>query len=334
MNGMVLMNRQKYYNYISEKIEILSYRIKDGGKLNILDLNIHAETFYRDLLNLLYDFTFEPSNVGKANFEAVDLIDEKAKIVLQVSSTATATKINNTLKKKKIKDLALIGYRIKFVFIAEETNKLRNKVFVNPHNILFNPDTDILDKVSILEYISQLPIDKLTNLNDFIKKEFGDQPSPRRLSSNLATIVSFLAQKNLNGIVNEIQLNDYGIEEKIDFNDLSDIKESTFDEYKIFYGILDRIYEEYIREGSNKVVSVFRKISSFYEKEMLSKNLSEIDKFFNIIEKVEEYVLESDLVKKIPEDEIDMCVRIIVVDAFVRCKIFKNPRGYCHVTPK
>lgn len=325
------MNRQMYFNYIAEKIEILAWRIKTGGKLNLLDLNIHSETFFRDFLNILYNYNLQPSNVGKANYEAIDLIDEETKLVVQVTSTATTTKINSTLEKKKTKELAELDYNMKFLFIADDAKKLRDKTYINGYKIKFNPSIDILDKVTILESVSQLPIDKLTIVYDSMQKEFGERPSIVKLSSNLAAIVNYLAKENLDNVSNNIQLNDYGIEEKIDFNDLSEIKESTFDEYKVYYGILDRIYEEFIREGTNKTVSVFRKITSFYEKEMVVKDLSSVEKFFNIIGKVEEYVMKSDLLNNIPEEEIDMCVRIIVVDAFIRCKIFRNPRGYTHV---
>ncbi|WP_375005010.1 ABC-three component system protein [Bacillus velezensis] len=325
------MNRERYYEYIAEKLEILSYRIITNGKLNLLHLNIHAETLYRDLLNILYDYNLEPSNIGKANAEAIDLIDENKKVVIQVSSSATKAKINSTLEKEKIKELSEKGYRLKFVFVANEAKNLRTKNYNNIHNIIFDLDADIWDKVTVLERINQLPIDKITLVYDLIQKEFGERPNTVKLSSNLAAIVNFLSKENLDDVPNKIQLNDYGIEEKIEFNELNDIKESTFDEYKIYYGILDRIYREFIREGSNKSVSVLRKITAFYEKEVLNRELTNVEKFFNVIVKVEEHVLKSDLMREIPEEEIDMCIRIIVVDAFVRCKIFKNPRGYTHV---
>ena len=73
------LNRQRYYDYISEKLEVLSNRITSNGKLNLLHLNIHSETLYRDILNVLYEYNLEPSNTGKANAEAVDLIDEDKK---------------------------------------------------------------------------------------------------------------------------------------------------------------------------------------------------------------------------------------------------------------
>jgi hypothetical protein len=329
---MILMNRQRYYNYIAEKIETLAWRIKTTGKLNLLDLNIHSETIYRDMLKILYEYNLEPSNVGKANYEAIDLIDEEKKIVVQVTSTATSTKINDTLKKQKIKDLAALDYRLKFIFVADEAKKLRDRTYINSHDINFDPKEDILDKVTILESVAQLSIDKLTNLYDFIQKELGEKPDIRKISSNLAAIINILAKENLGNITNDIQLNDYGIEEKIRYNSLFDIKESTFDEYVIYYGILDRLYKEFTREGSNKTVSVFRKITSFYEKEMFKQGITNVEKFFNIVGKVEEHVIHSDILTEIPEEEIEMCVRIIVVDAFVRCKIFRNPRGYTHVT--
>ena len=34
---------------------------------------------------------------------------------------------------------------------------------------------------------------------------------------------------------------------------------------------------------------------------------------------------------KMPMEELQMCTDILVVDAFIRCKIFKNPEGYNHV---
>lgn len=36
------MNRSEYFNYIEKKLNILSYRIKNRGKINLLDLNIYS----------------------------------------------------------------------------------------------------------------------------------------------------------------------------------------------------------------------------------------------------------------------------------------------------
>jgi hypothetical protein len=44
------MMRQTYLNYIEEKLSTLATRIKNNGKLNLLNLHQHSENFHRDLL--------------------------------------------------------------------------------------------------------------------------------------------------------------------------------------------------------------------------------------------------------------------------------------------
>ncbi|ETT53138.1 hypothetical protein C162_07794 [Paenibacillus sp. FSL R7-269] len=325
------MKRQRYYNEISEKLEILSHRIKTNGKLNVLDLNIHAETFYRDLLNNVYGFKLESANVSSANMAAIDLIDSENKLVIQVSSTATKQKIESTLKKKKTSDYALENYSIKFIFIADEVQSLRSKKYANPHNIAFSPQEDIIDRVSLLTSISQLTIGAYSLVYDMFIKEFGGAPSPLKITSNLATIVNLLSEEDLDEGGLPTKLNHYNIDEKIIYNELDIIKETTINEYIPYYSKLDRIYKEFEHEGKNKRVSVLRKLTSFYEKELCRNDISNVEKFFNVVSNVEEYITNSNNLNDIEEDVVEMCVRIITVDAFIRCKIFKNPKGYNHV---
>lgn len=327
---MINIIRQRYYDYIAEKLAILTTQIKINGKLNLLHLNIQSETFYRDFLNHLFNYNLQSANDGKANYEAIDLIDYNNHIVVQITSTVTVQKINNTLKKEKIKALKEENYNLKFLFIVDEASKLKDKKFENIYEIDFESSRDFIDSATLLEKVTQLPIEKLTALYDFTRKEFGERPNITRISSNLATIINSLAKEDLESVIEFSQLNEYDIEQKIILNDLIEIKESTFDEYKIYYGMLDRIYKTFIKDGTNKVASILRKLTSLYEKEMITSSTS-IARFFNIIEKVEKEVLKDPLVAGIPEEEIEMCVRIIVVDTFIRCKIFKNPRGYTHV---
>ncbi|MGG1650070.1 ABC-three component system protein [Paenibacillus sp. NRS-1780] len=325
------MKRQRYYNEISERLEILASRIKTNGKLNVLDLNIHAETFYRDLLNCIYGYKLESANISSANMAAIDLIDNENKLVIQVSSTATRQKIENTLNKGKIVEYATDNYKIKFLFIAEEAQNLRSNKYSNPYNINFIPQEDILDKASLLTSISQLAIGSYSLVHDLFIREFGGAPNPSKITSNLASIVNLLAIEDLDEGDVSTNLNLYNIDEKIEFNELEVIKETTINEYIPYYTKLDRIYKEFEHEGKNKRVSVFRKLTSFYEKELCKKDISSVEKFFNIVNNVEEYIINSNNLDDFEEDVVEMCVKIITVDAFIRCKIFKNPKGYNHV---
>lgn len=326
------MNRQFYYNYISRKVEILAQRIKSNGKLNLLDLNIHSEVFFCGLLNNLYGYSLQTANNQSANAEAVDLVDNTSKIVIQVTSNKKKSKIEQTLVKATTKDYAEQSYCLKFLFIADDAKNLRTQVFNNTHKIAFTPKVDILDKISILRDVSSCDIDILVSLHDFVKKELGETPSNTKTNSNLASILNILAEKDLNQPDLNTQLHEYNIDQKIDFNDLGAIKNSTINDKKKYYGTLDRIYKEFDKQGKNKTLSVFSKLTSFYEEEILNTNISNIEKFFNIISSTVNYIEGSNNYITIPKDELELCARIIVVDAFIRCKIFENPGGYVHVT--
>lgn len=101
------MNRQTYCNYVEEQLSQLAYRIEVRSKLNILDLNIHSENFYTHLFNKLFKWNLSNLNLTDQNAEAIDLIDNLQKILIQVSSTATKSKVESALEKdlKKIHGL-------------------------------------------------------------------------------------------------------------------------------------------------------------------------------------------------------------------------------------
>jgi len=63
------MNRTWYFNYIEEKLNILAYRIETRGKINILDLNIHSETFFADLCNIVFGLNLVNLNSFVQNTE-------------------------------------------------------------------------------------------------------------------------------------------------------------------------------------------------------------------------------------------------------------------------
>lgn len=54
--------------------------------------------------------------------------------------------------------------------------------------------------------------------------------------------------------------------------------------------------------------------------------------FFEVISKVQDKVLNSSNFCSIPFDELELCVNILTVDAFIRCRIFENPNNYDYAT--
>ena len=321
------MNRTWYFNYIEEKLNILAYRIETRGKINILDLNIHSETFFADLCNIVFGLNLVNLNSFVQNTEGIDLIDKKNKVVVQVSATCTKTKIEYSLSKEIYKKYN--GYDYKFISISKNaSDTLKQTIFQNPYTMNFNPLQDIWDVVGILRKVSSDSIDKQRVLYDFISKELGQTVDIVKLDSNIAGIINILAE-NIDMTSTPPEIVPFAIEDKIDFNNLQGIQE-IIDDYKIFYHKLDQIYSEFDKGGKNKSFSVLQEIRKQYVKLKNTEKSSEeifyeiIDNLFTIIKNSRNYV-------EMPIEELQMCVDILVVDAFIRCKIFKNPKGYEHV---
>lgn len=324
------MNRTNYFNYIEEKLNVLSYRIKVRGKINLLDLNIYSETFFADLYNLLLDYNLRNINVIKQNTEGIDLIDDKRKIIVQVSSTCSKHKIENSLNKNTLSQYS--DFRFKFIAITGNGEKLRSTIFKNPYGITFLPNEDIYDMKSLLNIILNLPIDKQRKVYIFLKSELGSDIDITRVDTNLASIINILSKENLVDDIDLPEINAFEILRKIEFNELSAVQ-PIIDEYKIYYSRIDEKYKEFDRQGANKSLSVLSLLKTQYIKLSSSINDS-CELFFAIIDYVIELIKNSNNYIEIPYDELEMCVSMLIVDAFIRCKIFKNPEGYNYVATR
>lgn len=321
------MNRSGYFNYIEEKLNFLAYRIKERGKLNLLDLNIYSETFFAEMMNMLLDLNLKNMNAIWQNVEGIDLIDIDSKVVAQVSSTNSRQKIENSLNKEILKQYK--DYRFIFILISGDSNKLKSTTYNNPHGISFNPVEDIYDINSILNMVLNMSIGEQQNFYTFIKRELGDEPDLAKVDTNLASIINILAKEDLMNNISSPQINHFEINRKIEFNNLHMAKD-TIDLYKIYYSKLNEKYMEFDKLGANKSLSVFNVLSKQYVK-LQNTKLSDFDIFYALIDNIVEIVQSSKNYIEIPYDELEMCVCIIVVDAFTRCKIFKNPEGYNYV---
>ena len=163
----------------------------------------------------------------------------------------------------------------------------------------------------------------------FIKKELINEIDPLKLESNLATVINILSKEDWNKKEPISQINSFEIERKITHNNLNSAK-IIIDDYYLHYSRVDKIYTEFDSQGSNKSSSVLSTIRQEYAK--LKSSLTDDELFFNIVSKVQEKVLNSSNYTSIPFDELELCINILVVDAFIRCKIFENPKDYNYAT--
>lgn len=323
------MNRATYYNFIEERLITLCTRVELRGKINILDYHLHSENFYRDLFNKLYTWNLENLNSLVQNVEAIDLIDRTNNIIIQISATNTKAKIDSALSKPSLFSTNYAGFNFKFISIARNANNLRSQSYTPPTGINFIPATDIYDARSILQDIYNLDINTFEIIYKLIKSELGRETDALRLESNLSSVINILSKENLAPVDLNANINSFEIDRKIDFNNLNTSKE-IINDYKYSHHIVDKIYSEFDKSGCNKSISVLNTIKGEYNKHSLESSGDEL--FSLVISNISERILQSSNFEKIPQEEMEMCVGILVVDAFIRCKIFKNPNDYNYAT--
>ena len=134
--------------------------------------------------------------------------------------------------------------------------------------------------------------------------------------------------QNDNGSIPEV----FNIENKIEYNSVVRNKE-LIDEYKVFYAKIASLYDELETQGSFKKENLLRNIRKIYLKirgkyvgnsgnaiEIIQSNADDI------IEDIEERLIEScDAHQSTFVEDISFGVSIIMVDAFMRCKILEEP---------
>lgn len=321
------MNRTPYFDYIEEKLNLLAMRINARGRLNILNLHVHSENFYLHFFNDLFGWKLENLNKSQQNVEAIDLIDQTNKFIIQISATNTKTKIESALSKDILKKYP--SYHFKFISISKDATDLRKSTFSNPHNLAFVPKDDIYDTASILNDIISLNVVKQKQVYKFIKEELGNEIDVVKLDSNLASIINILSKEDWDNTGNPSQVNIFEIDRKITHNNLVNSK-LIIDDYSMHYGRVDKIYTEFDALGLNKSNSVLGNIRKEYIK--AKGILNDDNLFFEVIQKVQEKIQSSANYIQTPIDELELCVNILVVDAFIRCKIFENPENYNYAT--
>lgn len=164
------MIREEYVRDIRNVLALLVSEVQLSNGLNMQNINIASENFYRDFLNLLFNWNLESSNYTKNNFAGIDLYSDTEKIIIQISSVFSRKKIQESLNKIDTERFA--GYHFIFLAIVNSLNsKSLYKEYEN-NNIHFVPVDDIWDHTKILKFVSNCKIEKMEKLVDFVRKNF------------------------------------------------------------------------------------------------------------------------------------------------------------------
>ena len=310
----------QYISDISNALSSLATTLYVRGKVNLTDAHVMSEGFYEGLLNLMYNLNLHNTNSDQQNAEGIDLVDTDARIIMQVTTTCSKTKIDHSLSELKPE---YEGFHFIFVPITiKDTRSQRTHQYNAPHNIVFDPKKDIYDIPFLVRELAYGKCaDKAALVADYLKKNLRclilDE---RRLSSGLEYMIRELSKDG--SADPSFDAKDFEIEAKISFNGLS-YGEGIIRDYADQHPKVKRIYDEYAKQGQYKSKAVLQKFHSIY---LDWKQTLRGDELFK---KIESEVVSLVNVANLPDDftqeELEMCADILIVHAFMECKIFEKP---------
>lgn len=315
------MELERLTNIIISKLAYISTEVKLNGSLNLLDVNVLSEDVLKTIMNIIYGYNLQNANIERQNIKAIDLVDYNAKIIIQVSAENSRTKVQNSLSKIDISKFN--GYSFKFVCISRNVSHLKNYKFNIPTSISFNTETDCYDLKRITKDALSKDIDTVKSLATYLEKAILPASVDERRPSVITYVINCLADTNLAqvNIVPDAVL--FDLIPKINLNKLVKWK-SIVTEYTVYSILVDKIYGEYNKLGVNKSLTVLSFLHNLYLN--LSTTNSGDELFDKLLEEVYKIVDGDNTCNdSLTREELLMNIKIVLVDSFVKCKIFEKP---------
>lgn len=154
--------------------------------------------------------------------------------------------------------------------------------------------------------------------------------------SMLAEIIKKVCSANIDSVETDQQARPFVIEAKIQYNNVIRNK-PIIEEHAAYAGKLQKIYIEFEKAGSGNMGIVFRTVAALYAKQKgrilgADTSLENIQHHADdLIEAVQRDL--HDLIELSPNagasfcyEEVEFALSIILVDAFMRCKILEKPQ--------
>lgn len=311
-----------YIEQITFYLHAYASSVKTLGRLNLHDINVHSENFFRDFLNKLRGLNLVNANDLWRNEAGIDLVDFSQKLIIQVSSECTKKKIQDSLDKAdKVK---YNGFHFLFLSVVASADNLRDKDFMVPSVFTFAPTVDILDIDGIISEVNSKVIEEKKYLFELVHNHMHCILEPQKNPTTLSKVVEAL-DKASNSSDSPIQDVPFIIPLKIELNHLEDVSGAINDNV-IYTRMLNNVYSTCELLGKmtrTKIHSVLRRC---YDDNKGKLSPSELYRYiedfaFNMV------MNSSNRPADMTLEDIRWAVSVVVADAFEECKIFEHPQN-------
>ena len=153
-------------------LSILCNKIDLGNGLNLTDASLHAEAFFRNILNEVFGWQLESLNALAPNSDAIDLGSDITRIAVQVTSTTTPAKIRQTLEGFSKNKLQEEYDRLIFVYPKLKRPRFKADFSADvPNGYVFDVAKDTLSFKEILAFVSQFELERQHRFKEILREE-------------------------------------------------------------------------------------------------------------------------------------------------------------------
>lgn len=315
------MNREVYLKDIRDNLAFLKSQVELSNAVSLYDINIVAEDFYERLLNLIYGYNLINANILEKNAPAIDLVDEKNKIAVQVTATNDSEKIKHTIREFIDNNKYEYFDRLVVLILTEKKNYTTH--FDTQGLFDFDKKKDIWDITTLVEDMSSLDTSNLKDIRDFLDVEMHQKDDTQTMASEVETIIDLIEyisrHKEIDKTRKTIVDPSYKIYKR--FRDFADRIINQYMQLRGIYGsaveqvnaqlevdeaqqlitmlFLQDISIKYLEQNNNDPIKALEALVDYFEKE-LSINGKKYDR---------------------------LAIKFYLVDNIIKCNVFPNEEG-------
>ncbi|EDE9709721.1 SMEK domain-containing protein [Salmonella enterica] len=309
-------NIRKITNYLA----VLSREVEINASLNLLDINVQVEFFYRDFLNLCFGYNLRNTNSEHQNYQAIDLADENMRVAIQVTSTPELEKIKNTvdgfIKKKQYEK-----YDRLIVLNITKRKNYKVKEYGVAGRYVINIKDDVWDYRDIIRKINDLNDIEISAISSFLERNIttsaADKP-PKEVTTMFA-MIELLSDDDHplagNGFIEEPNP-----ENKI-YKRFSDYSEQLIGLYIGLAPLYSGIFKS-IKEQSDIGIVKYKKMSlyleSFSDKVLRSHDANPILALNSLIEYFSKQLSQRNV------DYDETAIKFFLIENLIACNVFPN----------
>ncbi|DAA94712.1 TPA: hypothetical protein CPT93_02365 [Candidatus Gastranaerophilales bacterium HUM_7] len=318
-----MMNKEVYLKNIAENLALLSREVSILNAVNLYDINIIAEDFFPGLLNLIYGYELQNANHLEKNAPAIDLIDRKNRIAVQVTSDNSSTKIRHTIEEFNKNQAYHLYDRLVVLILTQKKNY--SSRFNTQGRFSFEKARDIWDVEKLIKDIRELETEQIRNISDYLSEELCNKYYSVRetQAGEVDTIIDLIEHISQNRKVNKDRETTVDPEYKI-YKRFKNFADKLITEYTTLYTIygealnivnetlgideakdiiimfyLQDISVQFLEEEHDNPLAALNKLVTYFE-EKLSTNGKKYDR---------------------------SAIKFYLVNEMIKCRVFPNERS-------